>query len=336
MAELDWLTTRLPPIEKILVGSEPDYYGATHLIALQLGKTIPPESVVASWMHGWQYNREIVHPRQVVSYGGPRDRHLVARGLEVELLKEFGFTRVTAVGLPFIYADRVAVKRKPNSLLVMPAHSLPYTKHKWDEQAYVEEITRSKGRFAEIVACISMACVNNGYWTHTFEKAGIPWIAGACVDDKNALVRMNCLFKTFEYVTTNSIGSHIAYAAYSGCKVSIFGAYVGLERDAFENDPWYRENPDLLESSLEATQETTVRAGYPEFFTAPHEASQRTEWGREMVGARHRKTPRELARLLGWSAGPQLAIYLQRQMALTCNKLALRSTMRRFAGALFK
>ncbi len=40
------------------------------------------------------------------------------------------------------------------------------------------------------------------------------------------LRRLRRLFGRFEFVTTNGFGSHIAYAAAAGAKVSVFGPYA--------------------------------------------------------------------------------------------------------------
>ena len=42
--------------------------------------------------------------------------------------------------MPFSYADSVTAERRPNSLLAMPAHSLPYVERDWDERRYAQQI----------------------------------------------------------------------------------------------------------------------------------------------------------------------------------------------------
>jgi sialic acid synthase SpsE len=75
--------------------------------------------------------------------------------------------------MPFIYANAVEVPRTPNSLLVMPAHSLPYTDHQWSEEEYAEQIASLKPQFSEVVACIAKACADKGSWKGAFAQAGV-------------------------------------------------------------------------------------------------------------------------------------------------------------------
>ena len=51
----------------------------------------------------------------------------------------------------------------------------------------------------------------------------IPWITGAWLNDINALQRIRNLFSQFDYLITNSVGSHIPYAGYCGCKILMLG-----------------------------------------------------------------------------------------------------------------
>src|SRR4030081_3285063 len=111
MDNIDWVTRRLPKIEKILLRNEPDYYGASYLIAAQLGKADPPRNLVATWTHGCLHASPVPYVRQLVQCGGPEDSHLVATYAQVRILKQFGFANATAVGMPFIYADAVNVER---------------------------------------------------------------------------------------------------------------------------------------------------------------------------------------------------------------------------------
>ena len=299
----EWLEERLPPVEAFKLRGEPDFYGASCLVAAALGRREPPRSY-AYWTHGWA-SQPIVHPRQLAR-GDPRDRHLVGAEKHARLLHGFGFKRAEAVGLPFAYVEDGDVPRRSGSLLVMPAHSLPYTEHEWDEREYVDRIAPLRKQFACVIACVSKSCVEKGMWPAEFERRGIPWVMGADIEDRNALVRMSRIFRSFEYMTTNFIGSQVAYAAYSGCKVSVYGPYATYRPEDFRDDPWYSRYPDLLKLNMQALGEKSAKERFPELFCGPADAVERTEWGREMVGARYRRTPREIARLLGWSPMRQL------------------------------
>lgn len=325
--EITWLLDKLPPIDRVWRRSEPDFYGASYLIAQRLGKKKPPVSF-AAWRHGWSHLDPIIHPR-LIAMGTPKTLNLVATDRHVEILKKFGWPNSVAVGLPFIYGDFFELDAKPNSLLVMPGHTLPYTDHQLDQESYVDQIAKLKPLFATIVACVHSSCFAKGYWVPYFEKHGIPCIKGADTYDKNALFRLNCIFKSFEYMTTNTIGSHIAYAAYSGCKVSIYGDYFSPNKNDYRNDPYYQKYPELLNYWFDQSQKSVIEKRYPEFFTVPSEATIRKKWGEEVTGAAFKREPSEIAKLLGWSLKSQIKGYLIEGCRLMSDPGSLRKLLER-------
>lgn len=309
-SEIKWLTDRLPAIEKIKLKSDADKYGISHIIASKLNRNTHPRSF-SQWQHGWIYNDEpIRNAIQLVILGTPNQTQLVANERYVTALKQFGFEKCEAVGLPYIYADNIIeFPRKSGSLLVMPPHSLPHTNHNWDEETYASQIVQLKPYFSCIIACIHTSCVTRGYWTSALERHSIPWITGASADDRNALLRMKCLFNSFEYMTTNVIGSHVAYASYSGCKVSLYGSYAEYKEKDYENDGMMAKHPEFFKNLIENSQETVIRKRFPHLFTSPMEAVENKEWGSEMLGARYKREAEEIAELLGWSFKKQLYGY---------------------------
>jgi len=142
-----------------------------------------------------------------------------------------------------------------------------------------------------------------------FEKYNIPWIIGANVFDKNALIRMSRIFKSFEFMTTNTIGSHVLYAAYSGCKVSIYGKFAEYSEEDFLNDPYYSVNPLILKENLLGSTEKKIREKYNCFFVHPKKAVQKLIWAKEQIGEKNKKTIDDLADLLGWNTKGQIFLY---------------------------
>jgi hypothetical protein len=124
-------------------------------------------------------------------------------------------------------------------------------------------------------------------------------------------------------VTTNSLGSHVAYAAYSGAKVSLFGSYAAPAYEDFRNDPSYKNYPALLEVYIEGLQEKVIRFYYPELFVSPIKAPVRKDWGAEMIGATNKRTPQEIANLLGWTPTGQLKGYCREGLRLATHPSAL-------------
>ena len=116
-------------------------------------------------------------------------------------------------------------------------------------------------------------------------------------------------------MTTNVIGSHVAYAAYSGCKISIHGKYASRKKEDYINDPWYKRHPDLLEENLKKNREEYVRNLYPELFVLPMKAEERRQWGKQIVGAHFKKHPKQVSKLLGWTATERINRYMGKRLS---------------------
>lgn len=297
----------LPPIEIQNAPSLACAYGANHITARYCGLEHPPKPPPGIWQHGWSPRAAEFDPAAVIGgYGSYEtvkgtERFWVARKDEEDYLRACGYLRAKAIGLPIVYLPPHNFSRLKGSLLVMPVHSLEYTKHDWNFEQYADVIAQVRDRFDEVVACIHPSCWKRGYWLEAFRSRDISIVQGAAGDDRNALLRLQALFSRFEFVTTNGYGSHLAYAAYLGAKVSIYGPYAKFEKRDYANTPLYQACPNLLEPMLEMIEEDSVRRAYPFFFCDPDRPNVQEEWGAEQVGLQSRVSPRELRDLFRWS-----------------------------------
>lgn len=307
-SDITWLIDRLPPIEKIKLRSEPDYYGISRLISKELGYKRTPRSF-AQWLHGWIFTEPITDPRELTFWGKPNERILVTTEVQAEILRKFGYHQVYAAGLPFIYANANSMERKANSLLVMPSHSSAYNEQFVNQEKYVKSILNLKSDYDYIVFCLHGCCVEKRYWIPTLEQYEIPWIIGASTNDYNALTRINCIFQNFESMTSNVMGSHIAYASASGCRVSIAGDYASPKAEEYRNDPWYQKYPEILKKHLSLFQEEEIKKRFFQFFQEPKESTTHVEWGEQMIGRRYQRTALDLSEILGWSTHHQIQGY---------------------------
>jgi hypothetical protein len=309
LEDVKWIQERLPTIDKIRLKSESDYYGASSLIAEKLGLKQTPRSF-AHWMHGWSIDSKVTHPRELTCWGNVDDTILVATLEQENILREFGYQKVCAVGLPFIYGeDTCSIKREPHSLLVMPNHSSEFSTNTDNQELYIKTIASLKEEFSKIVVSLHGSCVKKGYWLPVLEKYNLPWIIGASTDDKNAIKRMHNLFSSFECMTTNTLGSHVLYASYKGCRVSIYGSYYDLKKESYSTDPWYQKYPEILEKRINLWAEENIRSLFPWLFANPTEAKVYKFWASTTLGEENKLEPKEVAELLGWSLGSQIKGY---------------------------
>lgn len=281
------------------------HYGAPY-IASEYCNLIHEDSIPTirgEWCHGWHPIEHNVHPELVVgTTGNSRDSKnttifWVARDDQVAYLREHGYKRAEAIGMPLIYLQRPTLARIKGSLLVMPVHSLETTKHDWDFDKYANEIQAIRHNFSMVVVCIHPDCIKNGYWLNAFNNKGFTVISGAYPQDRNSLLRMAILFSRFEFVTTNGFGSHLVYSSYFGAKTSIYGTNPRYSNKDFNNNAFSENCPELIPIIVDLLSESKLRDRYEYFYTNPWSASEKQRWAEFQVGLKHKQSPHDLERI---------------------------------------
>ncbi|MBF0185529.1 MAG: hypothetical protein HQM06_14245 [Magnetococcales bacterium] len=312
----EFLKTDAVPIEL-------NFYGAAKMVADRLGINNPPVSYV-SWMHGWRYDLIRAdqwacdahiglpgHPDGKFVIPIQRRRPFLVSNRKLErMLQEAGYDDSRAVGLPFTYVERdPSVQRMPGSLLVMPSHVLINMPGRANEIEYLEYIRTIAPAFKRVVFCINLACLANGMWLDNLKKYGFDYIFGAGMMDQNALFRMRRIFDSFEYMTSNGIGSHHIYAGLCGVKVSLAGPLDNCRWDMFKNEPAWQDPVEREKLIHHATmyQHDQVRQLYPWLYVEPHHGVNCLEWSQEETGLHHKVSFEELAILFGWRQRPGTA-----------------------------
>ena len=296
---------RLPGVDHMgMPRSEPEYYGASGLIARKLQMAEVPRTK-AKWLHGWKY-QPIDHVIELGEYRDQDAHYLVARPEHRDVLLKEGFKNAHVVGMPFVYApEREQTLKIKNSLLVCPGHVGNFSVAEWDtfSTSYAALIDDLRDQFETVAVCLSASCVETGNWIDAFEAIGVPWFMGASIYDRNALPRMKQIFSSFEYLTSNTIGSHLAYAAYSGCRVSIYGWQDLYTEESLKDEPYSKKYPEVMRKSLAFMKESVLRELHPGLFVPhPREASVQKDWAANQLGAHHRREDAEIAELFGWAA----------------------------------
>jgi FkbM family methyltransferase len=300
---------RLPEIEPLASneerwGGSTAVYGASVLAATYCGFKTVPTTARGQWMHGWHPRyQEKLHPDLILGYiTNPLDHFWVSRKDEEEFLRDYGYRNVLAVGLPVVYLPPSDVRRRPGSLLVMPAHSTDYTTHSWRFDEYADAIAAIRGYFSEVVVCVHANCWKRGYWIDSFRQRGFSVVPGAAHYDRNALKRIQILMSRCEYMTTNGFGSHLVYAAYFGAKPSVYGPFAELLAEDFKGDVLFRHHHKMLERRIQSTLLETLRQNLPALCCHPLDAKADVEWACLELGASHKVAPRHMRSLFGWSA----------------------------------
>jgi hypothetical protein len=294
-------------------------YGA-HDIAARYCRVGRDLRVPGFWMHGWIPEYHNVHPALIALHKraglerpetGPEtverlDRgtpQFVSRDDQARYLATHGYTRVTAIGLPIVYLPRPTVPRVPGSLLVLPPHG--HRSHGPGDRVAEElaaAIAALRPRFSQIVVGLTEDDVVRGEWVGAFRGHGLDVVVTAQQSDPDTLARLVAILCSFEYVTTNGFGSQIAYAAYCGAKVSVYGPFATFTPERMASVHALRLFPDLLDTALDLCSENALRAAYPFLFVEPDRAIVREAWGAQEVGEPSRLPSPDLARAFGWPA----------------------------------
>lgn len=292
----------LPRVERLASRQhEASFYGAMCLLAETAGiRHFNPDPPFL-WLHGVKLPPLPTDPELLLGFffHRPYERIFVRDTRYTEILSDQGLM-CDAMGMPFVYAMGQGVRRRPGSLLIVPAHSLKNTEHDWPFAEFAQQMAAIKPQFSEVVACIHPACWEKGYWISELESVGIRCVRGADSYDKNALKRMAVLFESFETVLTNVWGSHIPYAAACGARVCLHKNYAGFRREDFENAPAYRDRPKVLANIGKKGRADYVEA-LPWLDRAPEAAVTQVEWGLDLVGAAHKRTPKEIRQIMKWN-----------------------------------
>ena len=293
-------------------------YGAHRIARDYCGLQLSDPAISGYWMHGWIPAYHNLDPALIALHkkGGQdegydfeaqiRDEkeHIpqwVSRLDQADFLISHGYRHVKAIGLPITYLPKPDVRREAGSLLVLPPHS--HKSHGPGDpvaERYASMIADLKHRFERIWVGLHEDDIAKRQWVEAFRAHGIDVFPTTDQSDPNTLVRLQRILCSFEYVTTNGYGSHIALAAYCGARVSVYGSFAEFPYERMKVAHAVKMFPRLLDDAYYLCTEEALRKHYPFLFVEPDKAALRQEWGAREVGEPCRVSPGELARLFGW------------------------------------
>lgn len=284
-----------------------DYYGALQVAAEYCELSDVPQNCPGAWQHGAWPPWMLIRP-EITVYDAPKStRCFVARQDEVEFLRRGGYRKAQAIGLPMIYTQSSGLRRIPNSLLVMPTHSLESDTISPSTEQYVREVASIRRRFSVVAAAVSAYCLDRGLWASEFERSGIQALRGAGIRDGNALKRLRALFDTFEYMTTDRYGSHVFYALLFGVKVSIWGTATPLFRENVVGDGGWTAYPEAIDALLSEETERKAERYLGPFRVEPWNGKQDVQLGESILGYDNKLSPEQMRAAFRWTPTAILA-----------------------------
>ena len=299
----------LLPSRRIKITSGLDRYGFSNILANKCGLAFIPRSF-ANWIHGWIWY-ENPNAEDLMTSDLPKDLTTIVRNdIELIALKNWGFSDVRLGGLPFSYVPQQHVHRNSNRLLVFPLHSDETFLVDSNVNDYLDYLETLKRDFESIHLSIYSADIGGRMHRAALDR-GFYVLPGARPDDANSMLRMRAILDSFEYVTTNNMGSHFLYALYAGCKISISGPVCQLEKTRLSmlaSKYGYRD--DYAERVYWYSSEEYLREKFKRYFTEnPRQGVSDMDYAIDEIGARNIMTSPFIKDALGWTIGGQLRGY---------------------------
>lgn len=285
----------------------PNLYGAFEIARDYCGFSEYPNPTPKTdnlmWQHGVEYDYVITIPEMVVgsSFPSSKTKVLVANKLLSNVIKNKICNPVFAIGLPIIYLPEYSVQRKKDSLLVFPAHGVPGSsmsdKVNLEYARYIQSIAH---KFSNVEICIFGPDYDKeAPIRKIFEETKLKIIRG--VDDsKNALHIQKKRMLSFSHVTSNVLGSHIPYAAFYGCRVSLAGPTHTFKKEHIENIEFYKLFPKALKI-IDKYSEYSLKNYFSWLFCEPHQGVECKEWANIHVGFDCKISPKKMCKLFGWN-----------------------------------
>jgi hypothetical protein len=277
-------------------------YGSSWIAAIFCGFKKPPFIGEELWQHGWVFGN-IKIPEQV--FGSFIEKKttkcLVATQKIENYLKVAGYNNAKAIGLPYVYLPEISVERKEKTLLVMPIHSIPGsfldTKNLKKYMEYISEISVF---FNKTTVCLNAHDYKHENIRNIVSQMGLDTICG--VDGgRNSLKEQYVRFKSYSHMTTNGAGSHIAYAAATGMKISISGPFSQYDEDSLSGIEFYKQFPSAIRSAVERSSKDYLESKWPWLFVSPENGIENIAWGESEIGSDCKQTPEKLQKLMGWN-----------------------------------
>lgn len=303
------MTDHLPPFTQIKIIGGVDRYGFSSLLAKRCGRGTAPRSF-ANWVHGWVWSDKPT-AELLACAKLPRNLTVVVRNQsEKKALISDGFTDVRVGGLPFAYVAHQHMQRHANALLAFPPHSAEAERVTNDQAAYLDFLEAIKQDFDSIY--LSVYYLDLGGLLHKAAIArGLQVIPGARPDDANSLLRTRLMLESFQYVTSNVMGSHMLYALFAGCNFSFCGPMYGYEESEFLSggNP-HGHSSNYIALALKLQSESYLRDKFSKFFVAhPRHGIGAKGFAEEEIGEKFIMSPMQIEKALGWDINGQLKGY---------------------------
>lgn len=301
----------IPNVRPVHSRGSIDRYGFTYLLADICGLK-KPRRAFAEWIHGWVWDDQPTEETLAVGNLHRSVPVVVRNNLEYEALKAAGFTKVFVGGLPFCYVQSQHQVRNDHALLAFPPHSAESEVLNNSQKDYFDYLEALKHDFDGIY--VSIFFLDWGGALHrAAEKRGLNVILGARPDDANSLSRTRSLLDAFNFVTSNTMGSHFVYALYAGCRFSFSGPLYAYDEEVLlGNGNPNNHSLSRVKRVIEVQSESYLRSRYDRFFLDhPRDGRLDIAFARSELGHANIMNKNKIKEVVGWTIPGQLRGYLR-------------------------
>ena len=283
----------LPTEKRYKPRSISNFYGSNFIMSKYLELFFIRELQNIYWQHGWIRKESVLEEDPEVIASEPilnkRNLILVATKDQENFLIRHGF-KSKAIGLPYCYLPEIKIQRKKDTFLIMPVHGsrdLPVIYNE-NYDSFINKCKELRKSFAIVDVCMHSEDIkqnNHQVWV----REGFKVIKGADTHDANSLLKMKYLFMQYETVFSDSIGSHIVYAASSGAKISLFNE--ANYKHLIDKNEFYRDKKILK-------YDPKI---YEFLYCSPLSAKKHKSWAQNELGFDNMPSKKELIAILKWN-----------------------------------
>lgn len=298
--------------EVIHLRNSMDRYGFSYLLANQLGMNSPRKGL-CDWVHGWVWWEDIMGPKDILSnYIVPKDVAIVvATENQKQVILNHGYKNSLFVGgLPYAYCPDLDVPKCQNVLLAILPHSGASQYYDVFDKHYLDYLCAIKDDWESIFVSIYYLDENERL-INEIERRGLKVVIGANPNDRYSMLRTQLMFTLADAVNSNTMGSHIAYALASNCKVSLVDDLY-----TFDESVSLKGNPHLTKEDVDkwtfVNSSEYLKDQFKYLFVDPALGERNKQLGQEYIGWENMLENTILKHAIGWNFKQQLSFFYRR------------------------
>jgi len=298
--------------QEIHLRNSMDRYGFSYLLANQLGMN-SPRRAFCDWVHGWVWWEDIMGPKDILSnYIVPKDiAIIVATDNQKQVILNHGYNNSLFVGgLPYAYCPDLDIPKCQNVLLAILPHSAESQHYDVFDKHYLDYLYDIKDDWESIFVSIFYLDENERLISE-IERRGLKVVIGANPNDRYSMLRTQLMFTLADAVNSNTMGSHIAYALASNCKVSLVDDLY-----TFDHSINMRANPHLTKEDVDkflfVNSSEYLKDHFKYLFVDPALGERNKKLGQEYIGWENMLENTVLKHAIGWNFKQQLSFFYRR------------------------